>query len=309
MNIPRHAPDFILVGAPKCATSSLHLLLLRHPDVFMCRPKEPHFFCTDFPGLSEVADAAGYDALFDAAPEGALRGEASAHYLASTHAAQNIHAANPKTRIILSIRNPADAAFSFYHQLRDGFREDQKTFQAAWDLQAARAQGQNLPSYCPEPAQLQYAKTYSYHDQIKRYFDVFGRDQVKVLRFEDIKNTPQAVVDELLEFIGLPPFETPVALPKTNTRRQARYPKLMQFLTSPPAVLRPLVGPVKRQLNKRGIKPSEVMMKHMSQHATGTQAKLDPDLRAQMLAQFEPDIVRLEALLDMDLSDWRRPKA
>jgi hypothetical protein len=104
------APDFFLVGAPKCVTSSLHLLLIQHPEIFMCDPKEPHFFSTDLPGLAEVPDRAGYDALFADAPSGAKRGDASAFYHSSRSAAEEIHKANPEARIIASTRNPVDAA-------------------------------------------------------------------------------------------------------------------------------------------------------------------------------------------------------
>jgi hypothetical protein len=169
-------------GLAKCATSSLHLLLIQHPGIFMCDPKEPHFFSTDLPGLAEVPDRAGYDALFAEAPAGVKRGDASAFYLSSRSAAEEIHKANPDARIIASIRNPVDAAVSLYHQLRDGFREDRTSFAEAWAMQEARARGEALPSYCPEPRQLQYRDVYSYHDQIARYFDVFGRDAVKVFR-------------------------------------------------------------------------------------------------------------------------------
>ena len=304
---PQHrCPDFFLVGAPKCATSSLHLLLLQHPDIFMCSPKEPHFFSTDMPGLAEVPDATSYSALFDAAPEGATLGEASAFYLASRDAARNIHAANSGARIVLSIRNPADAAHSLYHQLRDGFREDRTRFEAAWDLQADRAEGRNWPAYCPEPAQLQYGQIYSYNDQIARYFEVFGREAVKVLRFEEIRDQPQRVIAELLDFLGVTPFEVDIGLPKTNTRRQARFPALTQFLTSPPGIVRPFVGPLKRGLNRLGIKPSVVMMKHLSHQAEAGTAELDPGLRARMLDHFAEDIAKLETLLDQDLSAWRR---
>lgn len=298
-------PDFFLVGAPKSATSSLHALLIKHPDIFMCRPKEPHFFSTDLPGLAEVEDRAAYDALFEDAPEGAIRGEASAFYLRSAQAAQNIHAANPQARIILSIRNPADAAVSLYHQLRDGFREDQTSFGAAWGLQEVRAQGRQLPPYCPEPAQLQYREVYSYYDQIARYFDIFGRDGVKVLRFEDIAAEPARVVDEVLEFIGVPPFETPVSLQKKNTRRQARFPMLTQLITAPPRALRPFVAPLKAGLNRLGIKPSVVMMKHLSRPAAKLDDAIDPDLRREVVAAFAPDVEKLETLLGQDLSAWR----
>lgn len=299
------APDFFLVGAPKCATSSLHMLLVQHPDIFMCSPKEPHFFSTDMPGLAEVESRSDYDALFDGAPAGALRGEASAFYLMSREAAQNIHAANPEARIILSIRNPADAARSLYHQLRDGFREDQTSFEAAWDLQAARARGERLPSYCPEPRQLQYREIYSYTEQVKRYLDLFGRDRVLILRFEEIAHAPQAIADRVLDFLGLPPFEAPVALPHENRRRQPRFPWLTQFVTSPPALLRPLVSPTKRMLNALGVKPSEVMMKHLSRPAEKVGTGADAAFRAELLATFASDIDRLETLTGSDLSAWR----
>lgn len=303
------APDFFLVGAPKCATSSLFTLLVKHPDVFMCRPKEPHFFSTDLPGLAEVADRAGYDALFAEAPDGACLGEASAFYLMSETAAANIYAANPQARIILSLRHPADAARSLYHQLRDGFREDQTRFEAAWDLQAKRAQGCNLPSYCPEPRQLQYRDVYSYADQVARYLDMFGSDQVLILRFEDIIQDPRAVVTRVLEFLDLPPFPAPVELRQANARRQARLPWLTQLISAPPPVLRLLIGPAKRVFNALGIKPSVVMMKYFSNPAGSATIPAapptDPTRRADLLAAFAADIDRLEALIGVDLSAWR----
>ena len=302
------APDFFLVGAPKCATSSLHALLIRHPDIFMCSPKEPHFFSTDLPGLSEVADREAYDALFAEAPEGACLGEASAFYLMSREAPARIHAANPEARIILSLRNPADAARSLYHQLRDGFREDQLSFEAAWALQSDRENGQNLPPYCPEPRQLQYREVYSYADQVRRYLDLFGPAQVLILRFEEISGAPAAVIERILDFLDLPSFPDPVELPRTNTRRIARFPWLTQFITAPPLVLRPLVSPAKRALNAMGVKPSVVMMTHLSRPADPASTHVpppDPAFREALLAAFTDDIVRLEPLIGADLSSWR----
>lgn len=283
------------------------MLLIRHPDIFMCRPKEPHFFSTDLPGLAEVDDRASYDTLFADAPEGACLGEASAFYLMSREAAANIYAANPDARIILSLRHPADAARSLYHQLRDGFREDQTEFEAAWRLQEARAEGCDLPSYCPEPRQLQYREVYSYADQVARYLDLFGPEQVLVLRFEEIASDPQAVIARILAFLNLPPFPAPVELPKTNTRRAARFPWLTQFISAPPPILRPLVAPAKRMLNAAGIKPSVVMMKHLSKPAGATaKVAIDPAFRAELVSAFADDIDRTERLLSTDFSAWRR---
>jgi hypothetical protein len=300
------APDFFLVGAPKCATSSLHKLLIQHPGIFMCRPKEPHFFSTDLPGLAEVPDRSAYDALFEDAPEGVLRGEASAFYLMSEDAARNTHAANPQARIVISLRDPAQAARSWYHQLRDGFREDQPSFEDAWALQAERAAGAKRPSYCPEPRQLQYGDVYAYDAQVARYLEVFGSDQVLILRFEDILRTPQQVVQNVLAFLGLPPFETDVTLPQTNVRRQARFAWLSQLIAAPPPLLRPLLGPTKWLLNCVGIKPSVVMMKHLSRPAKPSNATApDYAFETMLRAHFASDVARLEKRLNVDLSQWR----
>lgn len=281
------------------------MLLIRHPHIFMCSPKEPHFFSTDLPGLSEMPNRAAYDALFSEASDTALTGEASAFYLMSADAPANIHAANPDARIILSLRNPADAARSLYHQLRDGFREDCQTFQDAWGLQADRAQGHSLPPYCPEPRQLQYREVYSYSDQVARYLDVFGTDQVLILRFEEIAGDPSGVVERVLSFLDLPGFDEPVALPYKNARREPRFPGLSQFIAAPPPWIRPLVAPAKRLLNAVGIKPSVVMMNHLSRPAQATE-KMDVDVqfRAEVMAEFADDVARLETLIGADLSAW-----
>jgi hypothetical protein len=298
------APDFFIVGAPKCATSSLHVFLARRPDVFMCTPKEPHFFCRDLPGLAEVDDDAAYRALFAAAPPGALLGEASAFYLASEAAPRAIHARNPRARIILSIREPAAACVSWHQQLRNGLREDQADFATSWMLQDARARGERLPAYRPEPKQLQYRWLYSYHDQIARYLDLFGPEQVLVLRFEDVRSDPVGVARRLLAHLGLPPGDAPPPIPEKNVRRAPRYPALQQFVAAPPAVLRPLMVPVKRALNAIGVTPSKVMMRHLSSPAVAA-PQVAPDVMAEVRAAFAEDVARLERLLGIDLAPWR----
>ncbi|MEM6890618.1 MAG: sulfotransferase [Pseudomonadota bacterium] len=300
-------PDFFIVGAPKAATSSLHLFLNKRSDVFMCSPKEPHFFSTDLPGLAEVKTREAYDALFESAEAHMQLGEASAFYLRSTDAAANIHKANPDARIVMSLRNPVSASMSWYHQLRDGFREDQTGFEASWDLQAPRAAGDRHPPYCPEPAQLQYLELYDYAPQIARYLDIFRRDQIEIFRFEQIKADPVAVAAELQQFLGLSPDDEPQVIGSTNSRRQQKMPGLTQFLSAPPPVLRPLVNPTKRALNALGIKPSVLMMKYLTRPATAEDVKVHVDETTQrrVADAFAPSIDRLEALLGESFDAWR----
>src|SRR5271170_7076070 len=100
-------PDFLIIGAPKAGTTALHVGLSRHPGLFMSPIKEPKFFCTDGPPPTSggPGDAAtyrknvwrrsDYEALFDAAPDGSLRGESTTLYLRDPAAIRRIHATIP----------------------------------------------------------------------------------------------------------------------------------------------------------------------------------------------------------------------
>jgi hypothetical protein len=301
----RGAPDILLVGAPKCATSSLALMLAQHPEVHFANPKEPHFHAHDLPGLRVVRTPGAYAALFAGAGPDRQTAEGSAFYLMSRAAPLAIHGANPEARIVIALRQPAEAAHSLYHQLRDGFREDRSSFAEAWALQETRARGEALPRYCPEPAQLQYRAVYSYADQVARYLQRFGTDRIQIVLQEDLKADAAGTVERLAAFLGLDPSGLPGAVPRANARRAPRYPWLTQLLAAPPRPLRPLVGPAKAALNRAGIRPSEFVMRRLSRPARAAEATLDPALRAAITRELAPDIERLEALIGRDLAHWR----
>ena len=160
-------PDFVIVGAPKCATTSLYGFLKKCPDVFMTEPKEPNYYSRDLHGFAAVATPEAYRALYKEANAESICGEASVWYLLSTVAAKNILAENSEAKIIASLRNPIDASIAWYHQMRVSLREDRATFEESWRLQNARSQGQFLPFNMREPVQYQYRSIYSYSIQIE----------------------------------------------------------------------------------------------------------------------------------------------
>lgn len=107
-------PDFIVIGAMKCATSSLHAQLARHPGVFMSTPKEPNFFSDD-----EVFDRgmAWYSSLFADAPADALCGESSTHYTklpAHPRTIERLAEVVPAPKLIYVMRHPVDRLVSHY---------------------------------------------------------------------------------------------------------------------------------------------------------------------------------------------------
>ncbi len=124
---------FVIVGAPKCGTTSLYRYLQQHPRVFMPENKEPRFFC-DYPVASfefgtkqfhpsVVTAPDEYLGLFRDAPPGAILGEASTDYLSCQGVAERLHAWNPEAKIIVMLRDPIDRAYSEYqHSIAANFQ-------------------------------------------------------------------------------------------------------------------------------------------------------------------------------------------
>src|SRR5581483_6528785 len=144
-------PDFLVIGAPKAGTTALHVALARHPQVFMSPVKEPKFFLTEgkpLPAGRGPGDAATnrkivwrrseYEALFDAAPAGARRGESTTLYLRNAQACRRIHEAIPDARLIAVLRDPVDRAHSNWTHLRSAGLEPEGDFLTACGLEDRR---------------------------------------------------------------------------------------------------------------------------------------------------------------------------
>jgi hypothetical protein len=119
-------PNFLVIGAGRSGTTSLHHYLGQHPDIFVPAVKEPNFFA--FMGedivvvdhydhwirQNSITDLAAYKALFDRATAEHAIGEVSPQYLFNRRAPERIKALIPQARLIVILRNPADRAYADY---------------------------------------------------------------------------------------------------------------------------------------------------------------------------------------------------
>ena len=159
-------PNFFIIGAPKCGTTSLARWLSEHPEVFMSPVKEPHFFSTDF-SLGDFSDENSYYALFaDACPNHIAVGEASATYLRSEVAVMNIENKHRRARYIVMLRNPVDMAHSLHWQAVFSGDENAEDFEQAWRLNSKRENGQDIPPNCRDPKTVQYRRFCSLGEQL-----------------------------------------------------------------------------------------------------------------------------------------------
>ncbi len=210
-------PNFIVIGAAKAGTTALYWYLSEHPGVFMSPVKETNFFAygRDAQGNLLYGDPAvhhfpiqtmvEYQELFARAGTAAAIGEASPIYLECPQAADRIRAAIPSVRIIASLRQPVERAYSDYlmHLRHRGQRLDPER-----DLNASS------PWAATDSRWMEVSR---YHGQIERYYAAFPRSQVHVSLFDDLRSGPLTLVQDVYRFVGVDPgfapdFDTPHAI-------------------------------------------------------------------------------------------------
>jgi hypothetical protein len=197
-------PNFFIVGAPKCGTTALYSYLAGHPDVGMSKNKEPHFFATDVMSDQRPSPTLShYLSNFDHAAKKKRIGEASTSYLASRIAPEAILKFTPDAQIIVMVRNPINALHAMHSQrLRNGC-EHITQFEVAVDSEETRY-WQSRPFRGKPVLNSSYRETIRFVEQIQRYFNVFGRERVHVIVFDDLASAPRAAYLKVLSFLGLP---------------------------------------------------------------------------------------------------------
>jgi hypothetical protein len=297
-------PNFFIVGAPKCGTTALYEYLRPHPNIFMPKLKEPHFFAKDLGTYPFAKTLDQYTALFADSTDAHLRvGEASVYYLRSSTAIRNIHDFNPEARLIAIFRNPVEMVHSFHSQLLYVSQEDVDDFETAWRLQARRAQGLDLPLRSRGAFLLQYADMARFGTQAQRLLSIFPAAQVKIILYDDFAVSPRKVYDEVIDFLGVP-HDNRTEFPRVNENKRARVAWLRNLMVKPPPVLRETYRSFKHAV---GGKHLDAIKEGMLDRITvkETRPPLSPQLRAELVETFREEVALLSRLLNRDLSHWR----
>ena len=198
------APDFFIVGAAKCGTTSLYRYLGLHPEVFMPATKWINYFNVDLPSPANCHSWDRYLDHFADAGHARRVGEASESSLYSRCAAAGIRKACPDADIVIMLRNPVDMLYSLHSQLLFSGVEDIEDFAEAMAAEPDRRKGERLPPVAHHPQRwLLYRQAARFAEQVLRYLDVFGRDRVHIILFDDFKSDTAAVYRDTLRFLGV----------------------------------------------------------------------------------------------------------
>ncbi len=295
-------PDFFILGAPKCGTTSLAYWLSQTPSIFMSDPKEPHHYAPDYrqtwscfrQGIDD------YEALFSGADrDRQVIAEASTHYLWSKVAVANILADAPDARFIVCLRNPKDMARSLHaHSLFWG-NETIADFEKAWAAQDRRLEGDDLPPWNPNPATLQYRDVCAIGSQVEALLEKVPSERIKFVLIDDIGTEPKETYKEICDFVGA----TPAAI-DFSSKNVTRARRCVALNTAMRRLKHMSQGRVSRKI--------AVELDHLNQKWNVRPARrqpLHPTFDQALTDWATPEIEKLEAATGRNLSAWRGTRA
>lgn len=304
-------PNFFIVGAQKAGTTSLYHHLTQHPQIYMSPVKEPCFFNYEIKSDGEIvkenfgnpgrqkdarfSNMEEYSALFRGVQGETAVGEASPPYMYVPGTAERIKRYVPEAKVIAIIRNPADRAYSaFLHAVRIG-KEPLPDFASALREEESRVRENWHYTF-------HYRSRGFYHAQLEQYYRVFGRERIRVWLYEDLRDDPTGVAQSIYRFLGVEDTFVPDASAKHNP---AGVPKnkfactmirgiditaslFLETFTSASKIY-PLASKLRQRIQSRIVaKPPPI----------------DPEIRRELMEGYTEDILKLQDLIERDLSMW-----
>lgn len=295
-------PNFLIIGAAKAGTTALYEYLRQHPQIYMSPVKETNFFAlegekVDFrgPGDQEainsfsITDLESYILQFQGVSNEIAIGEASPLYLYSSKAPERIKFYIPHAKLIAILRHPVERAYSsFLHLGRDG-REPLIDFAQA--LREEKARIENNWEHIWHYQQMGF-----YYTQLKRYYDIFDRSQIKVYLYEDFKTRPFSILQDIFRFLGVDETFIPDMSIKANVSGIPKKKVMHDFLTKPnpiKTILKPFFPARLRQRIVTDLKNRNLV-----------KPELSPEIRKQLIQMYREEILKLQDLIQRDLSKW-----
>ncbi len=269
--------NFFIVGAQKAGTSWMYACMYEHPEI--CIPnKEPHFFSREKnlkKGLNWYLDT------YNRCDINSVKGECSTSYLSALEVPEKLYEHNPNAKIIISLRNPIDRAFSQYrNSIKAGEIDSSVTFKEA----------------CKKDSSI--VEQGMYYEQVKRYFNTFGKENVLVLIYEDIKEDSSLFITNVFKFLNVDSNFVPSLLNrKVNTARTPRFVFLDRIMIHTAEAMRKIgLEKIVWSVKKGGI-PALLRKFNTSK----VELTLQESEKANLRSAFKPNIKKLSELIDRDI--------
>lgn len=276
-------PTYIGIGAQKCASSWLHLILEEHPEVGVCETKEVDFFSFHFERGYQW-----YESQFEGCENKLAVGEISPSYLCDPAVPARVAAYSPDIRILVTLRDPVERALSNHrHEVRLGrMKEGDLTFEAGLA---------NNPMYIEQGR---------YATHLKRWLSHFSLESIKVVLMDDIVSDPRRVAREVYEFVGVDPSYVPSRLDqKFNVSHANRFRGLLNVKDATYSLTRnPAISWLWTAASAIGLKS---LYRRVNVRASDAVIPQPSDRILQELrSQFAPEVRELSSILGRSLDHW-----
>lgn len=312
----QHKPNFLIVGAVKAGTTSLHEYLQMHPQVYMSPVKETNYFSdadmlfdhfnVDYRQdinvaldkylagpmdtkihIAHVRTAEQYALLYKNVRNELAIGEVSNSYLYCPGTAARIRAELPDAKIVMILRNPIERLYSqFLMNVKLGKIAERDLLKEIAADQAKAIKGWGVSHL--------YLEVGAYYAQVKRYFDLFPKEQIKVMFYDDYKRDPKKAMRDLFTFLGVDPAFEPDMSQRYNEAGMPRFGKLNYWLTQIG-----VYGLVKR-LFSAGLKEKLKSLIYTRKNIPTIQ----PEEKVWLVEYYKADVQNLSKLINKDLNHW-----
>lgn len=290
--------DFIGIGAMKCGTTWIADQLEDHPEILFSRQKslkELHYFATDTKQSLKIHGPSNYYrglnwylSQFPHYTKDKIRGEYCNSYISDKKAAERIKSFDPDIKIIVSLRNPCDMIYSLY-----------------WYLDSS-LNSPLLKSFDKSFIKLSWFRTKAlYYKQLKYYYNIFPKENIHVVIFDDIVRNPKKVCRDLYSFLGLNDVEyTPTPLKQNSrhaiTKRSNFLSKMLGFIAKSLQKISP-----KLYWDITNNKKVYSLYKKINNKKL-SYPKQSRKSRNMTYNYYIDDIKKLEKLINKDLSKWKK---
>ena len=294
-------PNFLIIGAQKAGTTSLHEYLNQHPNIFMSQPKEPHFFSKD---ECFSVGIKYYQRFFEQLGKQKRIGEASTSYtiyLDLEKVVKRIYAFNKNMKLIYILRSPIKRAYSAYWWNVRGVLED-------LSFEDAIAQEEKRINKVPREDPYSYKRRGLYFHIISTYLKYFPRENLEIVFLDDLQASPIDACNKIFDFLCIEKFkitklekQNPATLPKSKT---------IQKLISYRNPLRTTLSTILTHTGAGGKRAKDRLYKFIK----GQNLELFdyPPMKEStfdyLANYFEDDIKQLEKFTNRNLSHWSQSK-
>jgi len=299
-------PNTFLIGVQKAATSSLYSWLAQHPEV--CAPmsvKDRGFFTQDEfynKGLNYLSSY--YENEFT---NEKIILQGSVHYIYFEKALSRINQFDPNSKFILILRNPVERALSSYKYARKFFYETHN-IEKAFELEPERLKSNNYQTL----SELTYKSHGMYYKQIQVFLKYFKRDQLKIIFYEDITQSPELTVSDIFKFLNIDASFEP-QFNVLNITGNIKSKTLQKILFKDNRIKKWVVDNIIKKLISKETKAKirwkliEINTKKSSK-SVSKEIEYSEDFINSLQDYFIEDINNLEKLLKKDLLLWKTNK-